>query len=257
MLLALHNSAALAGLRHRRTASELQGSLGRGWPLSTEGGALPRARPASRETTPHEFLCRICYGGDEEVAEKGELVCPCACRGSNKYIHITCLKQWHLTSGSRMELQCPTCKQRYFGVVAVQLARMTVEKVTAEEGEDGLGVANALNNLGALLSDMGTYDEAEALHSCRAAFLAGIGSSLKCWPPKPLVTTAGLGGCPLDPPPVARAGGPLRARAGGMPQLRCSRGEKGRSGLLLVRQTSGLLAAKSRRFCRLAEAFRL
>ena len=39
------------------------------------------------------------------------LVSPCACRGSNQYIHKSCLTRWHVSLGNPNSLNCPTCKQ--------------------------------------------------------------------------------------------------------------------------------------------------
>ena len=38
-------------------------------------------------------ICRICYG-EEEDEENNPLLCPCTCKGSMKYIHYKCLKNW-------------------------------------------------------------------------------------------------------------------------------------------------------------------
>ena len=40
-------------------------------------------------------ICRICYGKD--ITFDNPLICPCICKGSMKYIHYKCLKNW-LTS---------------------------------------------------------------------------------------------------------------------------------------------------------------
>ena len=36
--------------------------------------------------------CRICYGTDYNI--ENPLICPCICKGSMKYIHYECLKNW-------------------------------------------------------------------------------------------------------------------------------------------------------------------
>ena len=36
--------------------------------------------------------CRICYG--ENSNDENPLICPCICKGSMKYIHYECLKNW-------------------------------------------------------------------------------------------------------------------------------------------------------------------
>ena len=37
-------------------------------------------------------VCRICYGDD--TSSENPLICPCICKGSMKYIHYKCLKNW-------------------------------------------------------------------------------------------------------------------------------------------------------------------
>lgn len=37
-------------------------------------------------------ICRICYGDDTSL--DNPLICPCICKGSMKYIHYLCLKNW-------------------------------------------------------------------------------------------------------------------------------------------------------------------
>lgn len=37
--------------------------------------------------------CRICFA-DETAGNEGQLISPCACIGSQKYVHLGCLRQW-------------------------------------------------------------------------------------------------------------------------------------------------------------------
>jgi putative AlgH/UPF0301 family transcriptional regulator len=37
-----------------------------------------------------EVMCRYCFGDEED----GELISPCACIGSQKYAHLSCLRRW-------------------------------------------------------------------------------------------------------------------------------------------------------------------
>ena len=36
-------------------------------------------------------VCRICFGGVNDVLESGKLISPCKCKGSMKYVHVNCL----------------------------------------------------------------------------------------------------------------------------------------------------------------------
>lgn len=51
--------------------------------------------------------CRICLG---EESDLGLFVSPCNCRGTLRFVHPTCLKQWIQTSGRG---RCSTCRQNY------------------------------------------------------------------------------------------------------------------------------------------------
>ena len=72
--------------------------------------------------------CRICYGEDSN--EVNPLICPCICKGSMKYIHYDCLKNWlnskieeemlmdhddkevDVISYNRKDISCELCKER-------------------------------------------------------------------------------------------------------------------------------------------------
>jgi len=88
---------------------------------------------------PEELICRICFTGecDEPDGEDlstglNPLIAPCGCIGSQKYVHIECLKKWQrsvqvqqlqqynaLTSGTSSSsrearhLQCSVCRQAF------------------------------------------------------------------------------------------------------------------------------------------------
>lgn len=38
-----------------------------------------------------EKICRFCFDDEEEF---GPLIAPCDCKGGQKYIHLSCLRQW-------------------------------------------------------------------------------------------------------------------------------------------------------------------
>ena len=72
-------------------------------------------------------ICRICYG--EESTKINPLLCPCTCKGSMKYIHYLCLKNWlnskieseieknsgetTIISYSKKDLCCELCKSQF------------------------------------------------------------------------------------------------------------------------------------------------
>ena len=73
-------------------------------------------------------LCRICYGDDSSI--ENPLICPCICKGSMKYIHYDCLKNWlnskieedisvdsenqevEVISYNRKDISCELCKEK-------------------------------------------------------------------------------------------------------------------------------------------------
>ena len=73
-------------------------------------------------------ICRICYG--DETSEENPLIYPCICKGSMKYIHYECLKNWlnakieedisvdsenpevEVISYNRKDISCELCKEK-------------------------------------------------------------------------------------------------------------------------------------------------
>lgn len=54
--------------------------------------------------------CRICL--EDDILEN--LISPCYCRGTNKYVHASCLNQWRALSDNSENIEkCPTCKFNY------------------------------------------------------------------------------------------------------------------------------------------------
>ena len=52
------------------------------------------------------IACRVCLCEDDM-----QVISPCDCNGTGKYIHNKCLDKWILISGNGTT--CPTCKSRY------------------------------------------------------------------------------------------------------------------------------------------------
>mmetsp|Transcript_8903 Transcript_8903/g.12083 ORF Transcript_8903/g.12083 Transcript_8903/m.12083 type:complete len:372 (-) Transcript_8903:117-1232(-) len=124
--------------------------------------------------------CRICLDDEDEIncrcndheplvgLTDNSLVRPCSCRGSSTWIHLCCLLEVHLKCESLNSLECPTCKQIYFGEVGVTLARQNLEhsqrKKRSSEKYGCIATSTALNNLASMLSDIGKYGEALPLY---------------------------------------------------------------------------------------------
>jgi len=55
-------------------------------------------------------ICRICHGGEDE----GKLISPCKCKGSIRFVHLTCLEHWRTVSkNSKSYFQCDQCHYKY------------------------------------------------------------------------------------------------------------------------------------------------
>ncbi len=58
----------------------------------------------------HTLVCRICQVDDE----RSNLIAPCKCKGSVKFVHPSCLDQWRLSSNNpKNYFYCEICKEKY------------------------------------------------------------------------------------------------------------------------------------------------
>ena len=78
--------------------------------------------------TKNKSMCRVCYGDDS--TNENPLISPCKCKGSMKYIHYKCLKNWlnskieedisidtnnpeiEVISYNRKDISCELCKEK-------------------------------------------------------------------------------------------------------------------------------------------------
>ena len=55
-------------------------------------------------------VCRICLDDDEE----NNMIAPCLCAGTNKFVHRRCLESWcEISSRSDARTLCPNCRHKY------------------------------------------------------------------------------------------------------------------------------------------------
>jgi len=94
---------------------------------------------------PHGATCRICL---EEGTEEDELLSPCVCRGSAKYVHLGCIEAAFMARAHLLDVICPTCKHHYEGPAAVHIGKLAVKELEENYGENHVYVAAALHNLG-------------------------------------------------------------------------------------------------------------
>lgn len=58
--------------------------------------------------------CRICYSHKNPFTNDNDLISPCACKGSLKYVHSTCLKYWRYKGSIFSEVRsCEQCLSPY------------------------------------------------------------------------------------------------------------------------------------------------
>ena len=58
------------------------------------------------------LTCRICL--ESEIAEGDQLLAPCLCRGSSKFVHRSCLDQWRVSGfDPKTVTHCGTCKAKF------------------------------------------------------------------------------------------------------------------------------------------------
>ena len=56
-----------------------------------------------------DYSCRICL----ETAERSEVIAPCACKGTSKWVHRGCLNHWRSTREDIAFSKCTECLQSY------------------------------------------------------------------------------------------------------------------------------------------------
>ena len=94
--------------------------------------------------------CRICF----ENGDHGELISPCACRGTSAFIHIECMKQQFRHQENWILFSCPTCRKPYCGRQALDMGTQRLEEITSEEER-----ALFLVNLGLGYCDSGNKEK--------------------------------------------------------------------------------------------------
>ena len=90
--------------------------------------------------------CRICLGEEDLQEKDGQLIAPCKCSGTMKYIHLSCLKNWldqkkqvregdHFTSFMWEGLECELCKTS-FESIFVKVGNQTIDLLGIELPKD-------------------------------------------------------------------------------------------------------------------------
>ncbi|KAI5192008.1 hypothetical protein NECID01_1745 [Nematocida sp. AWRm77] len=67
-----------------------------------------RAKPSGESETEEKF-CRICYSFEDPFGSCTELISPCGCKGTVKYVHKYCLRTWRFKG--KMVKDIKVCEQ--------------------------------------------------------------------------------------------------------------------------------------------------
>eukprot|EP00928_Gymnodinium_smaydae_P041991 TRINITY_DN28351_c0_g2_i1.p1 TRINITY_DN28351_c0_g2~~TRINITY_DN28351_c0_g2_i1.p1 ORF type:complete len:650 (-),score=68.27 TRINITY_DN28351_c0_g2_i1:337-2286(-) len=130
-------------------------------------------------------MCRICFG-NEEV-----LCAPCPCRGSVRFVHMSCLREEFLSRREWTNLRCSVCRYEFTGPAALELATLGRERAATEWGPDEVGTFITEDHLGRLLMCVaGDLSNAE-VHLRRA--LDGLERTLGHDDPETLIAASNLG----------------------------------------------------------------
>ncbi|CAK0861443.1 unnamed protein product [Prorocentrum cordatum] len=148
------------------------------------GGRGPM--PEGAEAPAPGTACRICLSGPG-----GEGVCsPCPCRGSLRWVHLSCLRTEFLARQQWTQLTCSICKNEFSGEPALLLAALALQSAEAAWGSESVGTLVCADHLGRLLSNAGELAEAEP-HLRRA--LAGLELALGPEDPEVLIAASNMG----------------------------------------------------------------
>jgi hypothetical protein len=61
-----------------------------------------------------ERVCRICYSEINPITKKKDLISPCRCSGTVKYVHYSCLKLWRMRGKAFGDMsKCEQCHGTY------------------------------------------------------------------------------------------------------------------------------------------------
>jgi tetratricopeptide (TPR) repeat protein len=105
----------------------------------TEEGILWSRAMAMEEDVP---TCRICLGSqddeesDAEECEWEPLIAPCACRGTTRFAHRSCILQAFRARGQWLDLACPTCQKLYVGRLGVEVAQCAMDAMECRCGTE-------------------------------------------------------------------------------------------------------------------------
>mmetsp|Transcript_47922 Transcript_47922/g.104635 ORF Transcript_47922/g.104635 Transcript_47922/m.104635 type:complete len:503 (+) Transcript_47922:77-1585(+) len=135
---------------------------------SSPGSSVSRCSSGRRDAR----VCRFCLCEEEDEAdgdvdastEDGRgFVHPCPCRGTNKYVHLSCLVQHFKAQGDWHNFSCPTCKHPYEGRALRHLAEISLARMIQDFGTGAPQVAHSLCYLAQAHAQLGNARESKTL----------------------------------------------------------------------------------------------
>jgi hypothetical protein len=84
-------------------------SFSTGPTLSTTAPPIPTGLYSVPTDDADSLTCRICLDSDV----RNNLIAPCACAGTSRWVHRNCLDQWRATREDVAFKQCTECKKPY------------------------------------------------------------------------------------------------------------------------------------------------
>jgi len=92
-----------------------------------------RAKLASRKKNEEQLICRICLS--EEELPDHELISPCSCMGSMRYIGVSCLKEW--LEGKRHFKETPFVNSYIWKGLECEICKTPLkDKVPGTDGQE-------------------------------------------------------------------------------------------------------------------------
>lgn len=81
---------------------------------TTNSTILNNSTNNSSNSDDDEAFCRICYSDKSPITGKSDLISPCNCNGSVKYVHHSCLKMWRMKGKTFGNIKkCEQCNGTY------------------------------------------------------------------------------------------------------------------------------------------------
>lgn len=124
------------------------------------------------DMSPRELcICRFCLDGDDCDSDDNGIGCsrttgfvqPCPCRGTAKFVHMSCLKQHFVAQADWHNFKCPTCKQPYEGQALLELATLSRDRMVELHGLAAPRVAHSLCYLAQAHAQLGNTRDCKEL----------------------------------------------------------------------------------------------